>query len=156
MQGWLQEVTALRQQVAEIMPPAGSAPGDFAGVLMRARASQDRVEEILGMAVSLQHAARRWAWDHEAVAEDAFDQRSSQQRRTGRGNGEWTTGRERQADINLLILPELQCARAARRFSSEIDELMERIRVIYRGLDATRQDLGSYLRYLQWEVAHER
>jgi hypothetical protein len=156
MQGWLQEVAALRQEVAASLPVRGSSPERFSEALLVVRAHQDRVEEILGNAVSLHHMARRWAWDHEASAEDAFDARSAQQRRSGRGNGEWTTGRERQADINLQILPEIQRTRAARRFADEIDEVLERIKAAYRGLDATRQDLGTYLRYLQWESVHER
>jgi hypothetical protein len=152
----LTEAMELRQRAAAQLPPQHAAADRFAEALLTVRACQDRIESLLGEMESLRHQARRWAWDHEAAAEDAFDAQVQLQRRAGRQGDDFRTGRERQAEINLLILPQLQTARGARRFSDEVDEIMERMRLLHRGLDGTRQDLGAYLRWLQWEKAMER
>lgn len=122
-----------------------------------ARGCQDRVEQILGEAESLRHMSRRWAWDLEATADDAYDAQVAANRQMGRGGeGDYRTGRERQAEINLSILTQLQAHRSARRFYDEVDELVERLRILHRGIDGTRQDLGNYLRHVQWEKSMER
>lgn len=140
------------------MPPLGAHPDRFAEALLVARGCQDRVEQILSEAESLRHMSRRWAWDLEATADDAYDAQVAANRQTGRngGEGDYRTGRERQAEIHLSIFRQLQEHRAGRRFYDEVDELVERLRLLHRGIDGTRQDLGNYLRHVQWEKNMER
>jgi hypothetical protein len=155
--GWLQEAQQLRAQVAAAVPPLGSHSDRFAEALLVARGCQDRIEQLLSEAESLRHTSRRWAWDLEATADDAYDAQVAANRQMGRsGEGDYRTGRERQAEINLSILTQLQAHRAARRFYDEVDELVERLRILHRGIDGTRQDLGNYLRHVQWERNMER
>jgi hypothetical protein len=156
MQGWLAEAESLRKMAKATLPAEGSAPGEYAQALLRIRAWQDRVEELLGQAESLRHASRRWSWDQEAAADDSFDAQVGSMKQMGQLGGDFTTGRERQAQINLLILPQLTEARSARRFHDEVDELLDRMRIIHRGMDGARQDLSTFLRWLSWEKAMER
>lgn len=152
---WLEEAGRLRQQVVANWPVPRSAPQDYAEFLLQVRAVQDRVEELVGSSLSLRHMSRRWAIDHEAGADDAWAARSAQDRRSGAAR-EFTSARERAADTDLAVLPQLQRARAAAKFRDEMEEIHGRLQVIYRGLDATRQDLGNFLRAQSWEKAMER
>jgi hypothetical protein len=152
---WLEEAGRLRQQVKDNWPPPHSSPPAYAEFLLQVRAVQDRVEELVGSVLSLRHMSRRWARDHEAGADDAWAARSAQDRRSGRV-AEFSSARERAADTDLAVLPQLQRARAAAKFNDEMEEIYSRMQVLYRGLDATRQDLGSYLRAQIWEAAMER
>jgi hypothetical protein len=47
-------------------------------------------------------------------------------------------------------------ARGAAKFNDEMEEIYGRLQILHRGLDATRQDLGTYLRAQSWEKAMER
>lgn len=153
---WVAQVIALRRQVTDAFPAAGSPPGMFYTALLATRAAMDQTEEILRSATSYSRASRRWAQDAEFAEADEFDRRSAQARRAGRGVGDYTTGRERQADVNLQMLPTTRENRAKQRIRDECDEFLETIRITYRGMDSTRQDIATALRYFQWESNLER
>jgi hypothetical protein len=156
MQRWLAEAQQLRTMVSRALPQRDAHASRFYEALHYVRAAQDRMEELLGNAITMRGGARRWARSYTDAAEDAFDARSAALRSTGRGQGDYSTGRERQADVNLQILGSLQTARAAQRMFDEAEEILERLRLAHRGIDTVRQDLNAMLRYLNWDTHMER
>lgn len=156
LQQWAYQVIALRRQVADAFPPAGAPAGRVYEALVTTRAALDQTEEILRNAVGYRGGVRRWAQDAEFEEADEFDRRSAAQRRSGREAGNYTTGREREADIRLQMLPQVRENRARTRLRDECEELLEAIRIAHRGIDGARQDLVAVLRYLQFESHLER
>jgi hypothetical protein len=155
LRDWAFEAVELRREQAERFPPAHAQMRQLYDALHLLRAAMYRVEELLGSAVITRGQARRWQQSQAHKAEDAFDQKSAQLRRAGRRD-DYSTGRERQADISLQNLDIRRAERDAQRSRDEADDLLERIRVAYRGMDADRQMLNRMLGYLQWETNLER
>jgi len=155
--GWLDEVLGLRRQVRRACPARGSAPPLFHDAMLEARGCQDRVEEILGEAQALCGSARRAAEAAREQAEDSFDEASAALRRQAvRRDADYTTGREREADVNLQIRPQRARQRSLARIRDECDEAVTRIRDAYFGINGTRQDLGRSLGYFAWESTLDR
>jgi hypothetical protein len=150
LEAWVTEALMLRRRSADRFPGAGATPPQVHEALLATRADLDRVEELLGAAMMLRGGARRWSVQEAAAESDAFDETSARLRRQGRRD-DWSTGRERQADVSLLILERRQAARGAQRFRDECEDMLERIRLAHDGLKGTCRDLAASLGYFRWE-----
>jgi hypothetical protein len=157
MEALLTEMLVLRRQVSEAFPADGAQPPDVADALVTVRGWLDRMESIHGTCIGLHGAAKRHSRTAAQAADDSYDVVAVRLRDAARRrDSSYSTGRERQADVNLEILEQLRQQRHAQRVEDAMYEMLERVRLAYRGADAVRQDLNGRLRYLSWESHLER
>lgn len=152
---WLGEIKDLRKQVSEGFPSATAGPSAFAEHLLVTRSALDRAEELYGWALTIRAGARRAATECQHEADDAFDSEDKAQRNR-RSREDFMTGREREADVRLVIFGKLREARRLARLSDECSEMFDRVRIIYDGLKDTRQDLLRMVGQAAWESHLER
>lgn len=147
---WLAEVAELRKVA---VPEMGAGPEKFGETLLAARASLDRVEEILSAATAMASAARLRARELTEKADDALDTAISARAKRAR---DFESARERQADAALTVLGQRQAARSAQKVADMAANVEARIRLAHRGLDGLRQDLAAVLRHVSWENSLDR
>lgn len=152
---WLGEIKVLRKDVSDGFPSATAGPSAFADHLLAARSALDRAEELYGWALTIRAGARRAATACQHEADDAFDSEDKAQRNR-RSREDFMTGREREADVRLVIFEKLREARRLARISDECSEMFERIKIVYDGLKDTRQDLLRMVGQAAWESHLER
>jgi hypothetical protein len=150
------EAAALRSRVSAAFPAHGAPVPAYIEALHFTRAVQDRVEELLGLSGQVCSWARRWHVSAADAEADAYDQAVAALRRTGRHAGEYSSARERQADVGPRIATERQRTRAAKALLDDLEAARERIRTAHAGINGTRQDLGTLLRSVQWESSIDR
>lgn len=148
---------ALDARFSVKLPPAGSSPQQLYETLVLARASLDRVEEILQQFVLVRARTQR-AYDiARAAVEDAWDEAAvkglSPQ---GRAQADFIGPRERYANYNLATLDLRRTERQAKQEYDVVSEAYEVVRVAHRGLDGLRQDLHVLVRSQQVERALDR
>lgn len=160
LQTWSQSATAeaaaLRAQVSAKFPAHGAPVPAYIEALHFTRAVQDRVEELLGLAGQVCAWARSWHVSAVNAETDAYDRAVAMLKRTGRHAGDYTSARERQADVGPRITTETQRTRAAKALLDDMEAARERIRTAHGGINGTRQDLGTLLRSVQWESSIDR
>jgi hypothetical protein len=147
---WLAEVAELRR--VEV-PEIGDGPEKFSAALLKARASLDRVEEILSQATALSSAAKIRARELAEQADDELDREIV--KRSARAR-DFESARERVADAGLAVLGPRQQARSAQKVADMAANIEARIRLAHRGLDGLRQDLAAALRHVSWESNLDR
>ena len=147
---WLAEVADLRKSD---LPEPGDGPEKYAAALLVARASLDRVEEILSQATAMASAAKIRARELAEVADDALDAAIVARMKRAR---DYEASRERIADASLTVLPQRQQARAAQKAADMAVSIEVRVRLAHRGLDGLRQDLAAALRHVAWESSLDR
>jgi hypothetical protein len=149
---WLAEVAELRR--VEV-PEIGDGPEKFSAALLKARASLDRVEEILSQATALSSAAKIRARELTDRADDKLDTVLMVRSKRAR---EYESARERLADAKLdpSVFPLIREARAAQKVADMAANIEARVRLAHRGLDGLRQDLAAALRHVSWESNLDR
>lgn len=155
IRGLLAEALDLHRLASDGMPSAEAPAQSIYETLIRVRGYIDRLSEVYGRAIAMEGSARRAARRDADVASDTFDESSVAQRRAGRRE-EWTTGRERQADISLTMLQQTRELRAAQRLADECKEARDRIKLIYDNMEGQRRDLHAGLGHHKWESHLDR
>lgn len=150
--GIIAHATALR---AFTNPPSGSAPDAVHLALVDARARLDQLEELLGQAMDARHASAMEATRLEQAAQDAWDEVADSSRKQGL-RAEFEGAQERYATWRLKTRPQHLAARNARAMADIAAACEAKVRMLYRGLDGTRQDLHKRLSALAFENNLER
>lgn len=146
---------AVAARIFEV-PPRTAAPEEFRDALLRCRAQLDRLEELLGGAQALAGEVRRTAAEMEQAAELAWDTVVDGIPPGHRLRQEYTSAKERQSYANLQALPARRRARQWAKAADLAKDLAERIRLMHRGLDGTRQDLHRVLGHFTLERSLDR
>jgi hypothetical protein len=153
----LADLLDLRREIGEAAPAADAAPPQIADALTVVRGLLDRMEEIYSRLTGMHGSARRSARQLSQALDDAADPVYCRLRdEAARRGGNYSTGRERAADVNLETLEQRRAHRQAEILEDVSGEILERARLAYRGADGARQDLNTRLRFLQWESNLER
>jgi len=147
---WLAEVAELRKVT---VPELGAGPEKFSEALLAARASLDRVEEILSAATAMSSAAKIRAREWAEEADEDLDKKIVARAKRAR---DFESARERLAEANLDNLPKRGPARSAAKVADMAVNIEARIRLAHRGLDGLRQDLAAALRHVSWESSLDR
>lgn len=149
-EAWIAEAVQLR---SEVDMPIGWAPGpaDLRDLLTQVRARQDRVDELVVNTTRLRAAASRAAVAAKAELDDKWDAAAARVPAS-----DFQTGRDRQAQINLLIVGTARAARQADEKLSRASEAVDVLRVVQRSLDGFRIDVHRLLQALTIEQSLER
>ncbi len=155
MAGYLHEAQALRA-----LPEAPSVDAtllELHAYLLDVRRRQDRAEELLRLAIRLRGAVRRRSAGVADTAGDAWDRAAVRLRAAPVQSGDgFSSAKERAAEANLAVLDLRLAARTAATLVDLCDDAVEVIRIVYRGLDSVRFDVGQLLRTYLVESNLER
>lgn len=155
LDGYIREAIRLRM-LAEV-PPVTPDPAELQRHLLDARGRQDRVEELLRVALRVRARAQRASHAASAEAKEAFDAAIHRQRSTPvQTGGEFISAREREAEANLATIDLHRAARRAAELTHVCDEAVEVIRSTYWGLSGVREDIRELLRSTAFESHLER
>lgn len=148
---------ALEHRITAILPPVGASSAMVQESLHAVRQRLDRVEELLGKALTLRARAHSRATNAQHVLDDAWDL-AAQRRRTApvAFGAEYTSARERNAEANLATLDQRAAQRIHADAAQRCDNAVEFLRLTYRGLEGIRQDHHMILRALQFESSLDR
>jgi hypothetical protein len=149
---WLSAASALRYSAP--LPGSAAPPVEVKDALVEVRARLDRLELVYASVMSLKAATAAQAKALEQVADDSWNDRAVEERRSPRR--EWEGAKERYAYWELDIRPQRQRARAARELADFAKDACERIELAYYGLDSLRRDLAGRMTHLRWESSMEQ
>lgn len=147
----LAEAIDLRKHSIDMESLRTATPQHIRIALLDVRARLDRIEEILSNFIRLRGATVRQAVAARHAAGDAWDAHAVAARR-----GDYEGAKERYAQWSVATLDEQRSARQAEKQQSVLDEAVEIVRLVYKGLDATRYDLHVLLRSISIELPGER
>lgn len=153
---WLRQALDLRRTVSERYPRSTAGPEDVHAYLSdTVRPALDRLEGLLQQAASWKAGSDRMAAISRDAYEDAWNHTWSAQRNTRR-MAEYSTGREREAEIDLAVFEIKKTWRQARSVAAQFAEAERRLTIVYRGVEGTRQDILARLRSYQVLSSLER
>jgi len=119
---WLHEAESLRKAS---IPPLGAGPERYRQALIEARASLDRLEEILLQAFRMRGGMQRKAAECEHAADDRWNILADQAGRTGNGARDYEGAKERYARFSVQCFEEMRLARQWRLASDLAVDLAE-------------------------------
>jgi hypothetical protein len=140
---YLVEAERLRKIV---MPAAGAGPRDYRDRLLEARASLDRMEEILLQVYRMRGGMLRKAADCEHAAEDRWNALAAQAAQTGQGARDYEGAKERYARWSVQCFDLTRAARQWTRAADLAVETAEQLRTMHFGLRDVRAELIEHLR----------
>lgn len=144
----LQEANELRKSVHhDGMPTEG--PADLHDQLLRHRKAMDRLEEHLAVVGRVRAGVDRMV----SAAQDVLDDAEAQATQL---KEEYSTALEKNSHIRLQTLDQRIVLRKAVRRRSEVVEVHEFIKVMHRGVDASRRDLDSRIRLITLQGSLEK
>ncbi len=155
---WVAEALELRHGSAgdpqgPIRGSAESSPSEIMDLLLRVRSRADRVDELLSKSTQAKFRARR-AKDEAQFVADRKVMEATKHHASRRGD--FSAGREREAEAKLDSFAELRVSHQADRLVSITIEAYEVINQVHWQLDAIRKDLRASLHALQFESSLER
>jgi hypothetical protein len=149
---WLSAASTLRYGAP--LPSSAASPTEVKDALVEVRARLDQLELVYASVMGLKAATTAQAKALEQAADDAWNDRAVEERRSARR--EWEGAKERYAYWELDIRPQRQRARAARELADFAKDACERIELAYYGLDGLRRDLAGRMTHLRWESSMEQ
>lgn len=149
---WAETASSLRRGAP--WPGLNATPSDVLSALVEARSRLDRLEVVLGNAMSLRTATASQARAMEEAADDAWDDQANNGRRGLRR--EYEGPRERYAYWEVAIRPLRLQAREARARADLAKDVYDRVKLAYDGLNELRRDLLGRLTHLRWESHMEQ
>lgn len=149
---WVEAASTMRRGAP--WPGPDAAPIEVAQALVDTRTRLDRVEVLLGNAMSLKAGTAAQAKALEAAADDAWDDMAYQGRNGYRR--EYEGPRERYAYWEIAIRPQRRAAREARALADFAKDIYDRVRLSYDGLNDLRRDTAGRLTHLRWEQSMEQ
>ncbi len=144
LDSWTSEALQLRFAGPALKP--GYGPSDVLDSLLELRQRLDRVEELVFKAVQLRGRVKLSTDVAVATAQDAMDRVVQAARDRGE---QYVTAAEKVAEANLATRDQRLDAREAIALSGRCDDAVEMLRLVYKGLEANRQDHLAILRTLQ-------
>lgn len=125
--------------------------------LMAVRVRVDRVEELLNRAMITRGVIARASSHAKASTAEAWDRAVIKQRKGPVSlDSDYLGARERYAMANLETLELRREEQKLGESQSLADQIVEQIRITYRGLTDLRQDLLTMLRAAQFETTLDR
>lgn len=143
-------VTELRFVESKVGPH--SAPSQVMEELWDVRVRIDQIEELLLQTYRLKEKLKRAYIASKAIYEDKWDEEYKRVSNNITSRmGDYTSARERAAEINLKLLDFKRSERLANELSSTANETYEYIKIAHNGIDAVKHDLQSIIRVYQIE-----
>lgn len=153
----LEDFVGEAQQLRQLpeLPGGYATPGQLMEYLLDVRRRQDRIEELLRIAIRAKAIAERRHTAAQADADEAWD-KAAMERRNIPVQMEYVSAKERAAAVNLDTLAQRRQARQLANLVHECAEVVDILRLTHRGIDSVRQDVLTILRALQFESHLER
>ena len=147
----ISEASDLRKQLEQ--PAATDGPDAIHRRLIEARRALDRVDELVVWAIGVRgrtrNALARARYELEAKEDPIYVAVS-------RSSVEFTTGRERSAQVQVKSLAERMEVYRLEQVDNDAWTVLDQLRAIHRGVDAARRDADAQLRLLTLERNLER
>lgn len=138
------EAAALRPKA----PPFSAALETLHSSLVEAGAARHRLEELLGTLSLLKHRSM----ENVIAAREAYEDKWRTAATQGKvGFVEYSSAKEREANIELKALDEKFKWRRAEKDDREVTSALEFVRMCVRNVDALRRDLEIRIRVSQVE-----
>jgi hypothetical protein len=144
----------LRAQVRESAPATATvSPEELHEHLLACRAATDGLEDLMANLTRLRARADQALADRQAEVEDAEVEVARQKTELG---PEYSSGRERAVNLNMMTIDQRIAVRRAERLQRDVASVLEYVRIKWRGADGTRRDTETRLRAVTLTTSLER
>lgn len=144
MDDWIRRSIEMRTLV---VPGPTAPPPEVQQALIEARGRLDVLEELLSQAISLRGSTRRAEAACKDAVSDAWDAEYDRRKQAGTfRNDDYKSGREKEAEINLVIREVRLEHREMRDLLDALNECVDRLWLKFNGLRAVREELLQRMR----------
>lgn len=145
-------VTSMRDLREEVGIGDQDDPVSLHDQLKKNRKAMDRAETFVAELGRLHSKAAIAEEDYKGYLEDA---EATALQKAGPAE-EYSSGKERNARLAVMVMDERIALRKAARQRAEIQEALDYARTLFRGMDASRRDVETRLRMITLETGLEK